>query len=170
MQQTNETKHFQEYMATIRKSIGWSADALANKIGTQRQTINNLESKPPRALLSNDRYIAIRTILSNEINKYPNETEILKSLLEVCVDRYDDFTDEQRGFVVEKAKIMIPTLATKEVDREVTNSMWTKVLPVVAAFAAGVVVGANYNSFGWLNKIGSNQIEKTISTAIKKNK
>lgn len=168
MEQNNETKHFQEYMATIRRSIGWSAEDLANKLGSQRQTINNLESKPPRALLSNDRYIAIRTILSDEINKYPKETEILKTLLEVCVDRYDEFTDEQRESIVEKAKIMIPTLTTKEVDREVTNSMWTKVLPVVAAFAAGVIVGANYNSFGWLNKIGNNKVEKTISTATKK--
>lgn len=168
MKRDIETKHFQEYMVIIRKSVGWSADDLASKIGTQRQTINNLECNPPRVVLSNDRYIAIRTVLDKEINEFPKETEILKSLLKVCVDRYDDYTDEEREAVVEKAKIMIPSISTKEVDREVTNSMWTKVVPVVLAFVTGVIVGANYNSFEWLNKIGNNQTQKVINDAAKK--
>ena len=170
-----EIQHFQEYLPIIRRSIGWSTDDLAEAIGSKRQTINNLESDPPRAKLSYERYRLIRMMLSREIENNPNETEILKALLTVCVDKYDESTNEMRESIIEKAKIMIPTIETKEVDKVTTNSVWKQILPTlipaVASFAAGVLVGAiNYDSFGWLNNSTSKAASKAVTSATNQNK
>lgn len=53
-------KHYQDYMVIIRRSIGWSAEDLANTVEFERQTINNIESKPPRIKFSYDRYIGYK--------------------------------------------------------------------------------------------------------------
>lgn len=146
------SERFQKYMVIIRKSIGWSADDLAKAINSKRQTINNLESNPPRTQLSHDRYIAIRSILSREMEKHPEETMILRVLLETCVDNYDKYTDEQRGKVIEKAKVVIPSIEDKEVLKKEINKTWLEIVSVALTFVGSILLAGTYDCFGWLKK------------------
>lgn len=158
--QNRETKHFQEYMPIFRKAVGWTAEDLANSIEIDKQIINNLESVPPRTILSNERYIAIRTVLEKEIKNRPKETKMLQNLLNVCVDKYGDFTEQERQAVIEKAKTMVPAIVSKESDKEMINLLWIEtIIPKVLGIAAIALLN-KYTKFGWLDIIGTKTNKK----------
>lgn len=57
--------------------------------------------------------LAIRMVLIREIVNKPDETEILKALLTIRVDKFDDSIEGFRDSIIEKAKVMIPTIEEK---------------------------------------------------------
>ena len=89
-----EIDRFDKIFPLVRKAVGWSAEEFGDKIGVTRQTISNLENK--RIHITKTTYIAMRFVLDEEIEDYPDETEMLKAVLDSFVDNPDKYTDEQR--------------------------------------------------------------------------
>ena len=77
----NEIERLQENLLLIRRTVGWTAEEFGECIGVTRQTINNLEAK--RNKLTKTQYIAIRAILDAEMAQSPDDTEMLRYLLEL---------------------------------------------------------------------------------------
>ena len=116
-------KRFQDNLLLIRRTVGWTAEEFGDRLGLTRQTINNLESG--RNKLSKVQYIAMRSILDDEIRSYSDDSEMdmLKDILEVCVDNPEKYTDEERKALVKKANLLSPailagTSTRKEVSKE----------------------------------------------------
>ena len=80
----NEIERLQKYLLLVRRTVGWSAEEFGERIGVTRQTINNIEAG--RNKLTKTQYIAMRSVLDAEIAAYPEETEILRLILDVLVD------------------------------------------------------------------------------------
>ena len=79
----NEIERLQKYLLLVRRTVGWSAEEFGERIGVTRQTINNLEAG--RNKLTKTQYIAMRSVLDAEIAAYPDETEMLRLILDVFV-------------------------------------------------------------------------------------
>ena len=75
-----EIQRMQDNLLLIRRTIGWTAAEFGDQIGVTRQTINNIESG--RNKLTKTQYIAMRSVLDAEMAQAPEDTEMLKVLLE----------------------------------------------------------------------------------------
>ena len=90
----NEIERLQKYLLLVRRIVGWSAEEFGERIGVTRQTINNIEAG--RNKLTKTQYIAMRSVLDAEIAAYPEETEILRLILDVLVDNPEKYKEEDR--------------------------------------------------------------------------
>jgi transcriptional regulator with XRE-family HTH domain len=78
-----EIIRMQKNLLLIRRAVGWTAEEFGERIGVTRQTINNIESG--RNKLTKTQYIAMRSVLDAEMIQFPDETDMLKVLLDVCM-------------------------------------------------------------------------------------
>lgn len=157
-----EIIRFQNNLLLIRRTVGWTAEEFGEKIGVTRQTINNLEkNNQNKYKLNKTQYIAMRSVLDAEIARCPEETEVLRLILEMLVDHPDNYKEEEIQTLLEKANMITPsilagTATRKAASKEVMTAM--NVALGSAITAAGVfsvltnpvVVGA---SGTWINKI-----------------
>lgn len=90
----NEIERLQDNLLLIRRAAGWTAEEFGERIGVTRQTINNLEAK--RNKLNKTQYIAMRAVLDAEMAASPEDTEILKCLLEVFIDNPEKYDSRDR--------------------------------------------------------------------------
>lgn len=127
-----EIIRMQKNLLLIRRTVGWTAEEFGEKIGVTRQTINNIESG--RSKLTKTQYIAMRSILDAEMVQKPEDTEMLKVLLDVLVDHPDNYNDGQRSELLAKANMMAPSILAGTTTRADVSKEWIK--------AAGAVVGA----------------------------
>lgn len=127
--------HLQKYLYLIRTSAGWSTTDLGNKLGVTRQMISNLETG--RNKMTRIQYLAIRQVFDEEIKNSAenNDTQMLKDLLRVLVDEYDNFSEEERNQVLSDANLLAPSIVTKKTTRKNATIKWVTVL-------AGVIVAA----------------------------
>lgn len=137
----NEVERFQEYMLLIRRAVGWSAEEFGERIGVSRQTINNLEGK--RNKLTKAQYIAIRSSLDVEIRQHPEDTDVLRLILDVFVDHPENYDSKEREELFTKANMITPsilagTTSRKEVSKELTS----------VAVAMGLITGAMMGTIG----------------------
>ncbi len=150
-----EIVRMQENLLLIRRAVGWTASRFGDKIGVTRQTINNIESG--RCRLNKTQYIALRSVLDAEIKSSPNDTKMLQVLLDVLVDNPQNYSEETREKVKEKANMMTPGILVGSVTREAVSKEWMDAVMGVLALtvpALGLVsVG------GWLLKLLSKKIE-----------
>ena len=128
-----EIIRMQENLLLIRRTVGWTAEEFGEKIGVTRQTINNIESG--RNKLTKTQYIAMRSVLDAEILQKPEETEMLKVLLDVLVDYPENYSEENRSELLAKANMMAPSILAGTTTRADVSKEWIK--------AAGAVVGAS---------------------------
>lgn len=112
----NEIEHLQDNLLLIRRAVGWTAEEFGERIGVTRQTINNLEAK--RNKLNKTQYIAIRAVLDAEMTKAPEETEMLRCLLEVFVDNPDKYNEEDRKELLAKANMLTPSILAGTTSRK----------------------------------------------------
>lgn len=127
-----EITRMQENLLLIRRTVGWTAEEFGERIGVTRQTINNIESG--RNKLTKTQYIAMRSVLDAEMIQSPNDTEMLKVLLDVLVDHPDKYSTDKREELLAKANLMAPSILAGTTSRANVSKEWMK--------AAGVVVGA----------------------------
>ena len=129
----------QEILLLVRRTVGWTAEEFGERIGVTRQTINNLESK--RNKLTKTQYLAIRSVLDDEINKYSSEDnsemDMLKYILEVCVDHPEKYSEDTREKIVKKANLLAPSILAGTSNRKEVSEEW-----VTALKAAGVISSA----------------------------
>lgn len=128
-----EIIRMQENLLLIRRTVGWTAEEFGEKVGVTRQTINNIESG--RNKLTKTQYIAMRSVLDAEILQKPEETDMLKVLLDVLVDYPENYSEENRSELLAKANMMAPSILAGTTTRADVSKEWIK--------AAGAVVGAS---------------------------
>lgn len=115
----------------IRKAAGWSAEALAERIGVAKRTILKIENGNSDEDMSKPVFISIMTILYDEVSRKA-EDDILCSVLGLIFNS-DDLTDENRT----AAECFISGLKskTKAVDNKVANDGLKKIVGVTAITA-----------------------------------
>lgn len=149
-----EIIRMQKYLLLIRRTVGWTAEEFGKKIGVTRQTINNLESG--RNKLTKTQYIAMRSVLDAEMIQAPDETEMLKVLLDILVDNPEKYSQEERKELLAKANLMAPSILAGTMSRANVSKEWTSA--VAAIIGAGIAVsplavGAGIAAVsGWLAK------------------
>lgn len=145
-----EMERFNEVFPLVRKAVGWSAEEFGDKIGVTRQTISNLETK--KIKISKTTYIAMRFVLDEEMEEHPDETEMLKVVLDSFVDNPDKYTDEQREEIRKKTELLSSAVKTKTISRKEANNEWKALLALsilggsVMGIVSSIVLGA------WRNK------------------
>lgn len=160
-----EIIRMQENLLLIRRTVGWTATEMGEKIGVTRQTINNIESG--RNKLTKTQYIALRSVLDAEINSSPEDTEMLSVLLEVLVDNPEKYGEKVRSVLADKANLMAPGILVGSASREKVSKAWMAdaaalvgiaMLPI-APFGLGIACAG-----GWLLKVlNKNKAEKEDS-------
>lgn len=153
----NEIERLQDNLLLIRRTVGWTAEEFGDRIGVTRQTINNLEAK--RNKLTKTQYIAIRAILDAEMVQYPEDTEMLRCLLDVFIDNPDKYDKKDRKELLEKANMLTPsilagTTTRKAVSKELVGIAGTMGIVSLAALSAIPIVGAGVTvgTSAWLAK------------------
>ena len=154
-----EIERLQECLLLLRRAVGWTAEDLGQRIGVTRQTINNLETK--RSKLNKTQYIAIRAVLDAEIVQSPDETEMLKYLLEVFVDHPEKYNEKQRKELWEKANMLTPAILAGTTSRRAVSMEIATIaggLGLAAAVLGGPIIGV-----GAAVAASSSWIMKTLS-------
>ena len=134
----------QKNLYSIRKIAGWTSEQLGEKIGVTKQTISNLENgKTPMTLTQ---YIAIRSVIDFE-RQTNKENIVLPQVVEVLLDRYEEYSDEEREQIFEKIKTVAATAA---------GGISGGALAAVSAGLLGGVLGLPIAAVGgvfWLSKL-----------------
>lgn len=129
-----EIARLQDNLLLIRRTVGWTAEEFGEKIGVTRQTINNIESG--RNKLTKTQYIAMRSVLDAEMIQKPDDTEMLKVLLDVLVDHSDNYNDGQRSELLAKANMMAPSILAGTTSRADVSKEWIKIASTVVGASA----------------------------------
>ena len=150
----DEIVRMQENLLLIRRTVGWTAEEFGSRIGVTRQTINNIESG--RSRLTKTQYIAMRSILDAEVlQSPPEETEMLRLVLDALVDHPEDYSAEERARIREKANMLAPSILAGATTRADVSKQWLKDVGALAGLSAGALLGALGVSVGlssWLGK------------------
>ena len=154
-----EIQRMQDNLLLIRRAIGCTASEFGEQIGVTRQTINNIESG--RNKLTKTQYIAMRSVIDAEIVKHPEETKMVKILLDMLIDHPENYLKADYNELLEKANLMSPSILAGTATRETVSKEWMKTagavgtvgavamamaVPLVGAPIVGAAVG------GWLAK------------------
>lgn len=110
-----EIQRMQDNLLLIRRTVGWTAEEFGDQIGVTRQTINNIESG--RNKLTKTQYIVMKSVIEAEMVKHPDETEMLRSLLDMLVDHPEKYTEDKYSALLEKANMMTPSILTGTASR-----------------------------------------------------
>lgn len=152
-----EIQRMQDNLFLLRRTVGWTAEEFGDQIGVTRQTINNIESG--RNKLTKTQYIAMRSVLDVEIAKHPEETEMLRTLLDMLVDHPENYSKKDYDYLLEKANMMSPSILAGTSTRANVSTAWMKDAKKIGVIVAGLaalpfagvpVVGAVIGS--WLAK------------------
>lgn len=136
-----EIIRMQQNLLLIRRTVGWTAEEFGDKIGVTRQTINNIESG--RNKLSKTQYIAMRSVLDAEILRSPQDTEMLKLLLDVLVDSPENYSDEDVEILVAKANMLTPSILAGTTSRKDVSNEWiTSIRKLSGVSASAGLFGA----------------------------
>ncbi|MFY9377424.1 MAG: helix-turn-helix transcriptional regulator [Peptococcia bacterium] len=127
-----EIIRMQKNLLLIRRAVGWTAEEFGERIGVTRQTSNNIESG--RNKLTKTQYIAMRSVLDAEMIQFPDETDMLKVLLDVLIDHPENYSDEDREELFGKANLMAPSILAGTTSRSYVSKEWMR--------SAGMIVGA----------------------------
>ena len=134
----NEIIRMQENLLLIRRTVGWTAEELGDKIGVTRQTINNIESG--RNKLTKTQYIAMRSVLDAEMAQTPADTEMLRILLDVLIDNPEKYSAEKRDELLAMANLMAPSILAGTTSRANVSKEWVKATGYIAG-AGAVLTG-----------------------------
>lgn len=159
-----EIVRLQKNLLLIRRAVGWSAGQFGNQIGVTRQTINNIENG--RNKLTKTQYIAMRSVLDAEIVKYPEETKMLKILLEVTVDHPENYSESYKKELIERANLICPAINAGTATREEVSNEWIK-YATQGAMAVGLIAGG---IIGFLEQSSTNTISSWLQRVIKSSK
>ena len=161
-----EIQRMQDNLLLIRRTLGWTAVEFGDRIGVTRQTINNIESG--RNKLTKTQYIAMRAVIDAEIMKHPEETEMVKNLLDMLIDHPEKYSKTEYNELLEKANLLSPSILAGTATRETVSKEWMKTACTIGAVVAGAmafplagapIVGATVG--GWLAKAAMATDKKT---------
>lgn len=149
----NEIERMQKYLLLIRRTVGWSAEEFGERIGVTRQTINNIESG--RNKLTKTQYIAMRSVLDAEMAAYPDETEMLRLILDVFVDHPEKYDEKEREELLNQANMMAPSILAGATSRkDVSKALIGSAASLgIALSALAVPLVAAIGSSSWITKL-----------------
>ena len=157
-----EIVRMQTHLLLIRRAVGWTAEEFGERIGVTRQTINNIESG--RSRLTKTQYIAMRSVLDAEMLQSPEDTEMLRILLDALVDHPEQYSAEELERITEKANMLAPSILAGATTRDKVSKQWLKDVGALAGLSAGALLGALGVGVGlssWLGKaISGGRIRK----------
>lgn len=133
----DEVSRLQRHLSLIRCCAGWTAAALAEKLGVKRQTISTIEQGEEKYKMTRMQYLAIRKVLDDEIAASKDDTQMLGAVLDALVDHPDAYTDEERTEILAKAKLLAPTIVKNPSERKNASNAWKALLA-----ASGIVASA----------------------------
>lgn len=140
----DEIIRMQEHLLLIRRTVGWTAEEFGDRIGVTRQTINNIEFG--RNKLSKTQYIAMRSVLDAEMAQSPDDTAMLRLLLDVLIDHPEKYEEAERVDILSKANLMAPAILAGSATRAAVSKEWIRsvgtVTGIAAALSAIPLVGA----------------------------
>lgn len=145
-----EIRRMQENLLLIRRAVGWTAEEFGEQIGVTRQTINNIESG--RNKLTKTQYIAMRSVLDAEMAKHPEDTKMLRVLLDALVDRPEKYTDQERNELLKQANLLTPSILAGSATREEVSNEWMKTA-ILAGSVASALISSVVAAGPWLVKI-----------------
>ena len=140
-----EIERFEEHFQIIRKSAGWSADEFGERIGVTRQTINNIENKKYK--LTKSLYLLSRYVLEQEIETHPDETEMLKVILDVFVDHPDKYSQKTKDKIYQETNLLSPAIKTKNSNRKEVSKEWKAILVGLSVIASSAVAAIAISSW-----------------------
>ena len=152
-------ERMQRHLPLLRACAGWTAKDLADQLEVSRQSISaweNYDYKNNKGVkLSKIQYLAIKKLLEDEIEKDATDEgseqkHILGTLLEVLIDHPEDYTPEDKTAVLEKAKLLAPSIMKQPEQRKAISNIWPSLL-----IGCGVVLSAAIRAF-----IGQNVAER----------
>lgn len=159
----DEIARMQKHLLLIRRTVGWTAEEFGEKIGVTRQTINNIEAG--RNKLTKTQYIAMRSVLDAEMAQSPEDTEMLRVLLDVFVDHPEKYSKTKREELLAKANLMSPSILAGTTSRANVSKEWMK-----AASALGVAVAIVAGPVGMVGGLMSAWLMKVVVKTDSKNK
>ena len=148
-----EIARMQEHLLLIRRTVGWTAEEFGEKIGVTRQTINNIESGRNR--LTKTQYIAMRSVLDAEMAQSPEDTKMLRILLEILVDNPSKYSKADREKLISKANMVAPSILSGAATRKEVSKEWVATATaigggIMAALSvltvAGPIIGSTWLS------------------------
>lgn len=98
----------------------------------------------------------MRSVIDAEVLKHPQETEMVKTLLDMLIDHPENYLKADYNELLEKANLMSPSILAGTANRETVFKEWMKTAGAVVAGAMAVplvgapIVGATVR--GWLAK------------------
>ena len=140
-----EIERFEEHFQIIRKSAGWSADEFGERIGVTRQTINNIENKKYK--LTKSLYLLSRYVLEQEIETHPDETEMLKVILDVFVDHPDKYSQKTKDKIYQETNLLSPAIKTKNSNRKEVSKEWKAILVGLSVIASSAIAAIAISSW-----------------------
>ena len=132
----NEIIRMQENLLLIRRTVGWTAAEFGDRIGVTRQTINNIEFG--RNKLTKTQYIAMRSVLDAEMAQSPEDTAMLKLLLDVLVDHPEKYEEAEKADILSKANLMAPAILAGSATREAVSKEWLRSVGAVSGITAAL--------------------------------
>ena len=127
----NEIERLQKNFSLIRRSVGWTAQEFADKIGVSKMTISNIETG--RYPLTKLQYIAIRSVLDAEIASNKDETEMLATLLDMLVDHPEKYVPKEKNELIQKAQLISPSILAGTATRKEASKEWMKIAGTICA-------------------------------------
>lgn len=153
-------ERMQQQLQLLRTCAGWTAKDLADQLEVSRQTISaweNYDFKNKKGVkLSKIQYLAIKKLLEDEIDKDTTDENsgmrhILGTLLEVLIDHPDEYTTDDKKAVLEKARLLAPSILKEPEQRKSISSVWPMLLCGVTLSTAALSI------IGQKNKKGGNK-------------
>lgn len=151
----NEITQMQKHLLLIRRTVGWTAEEFGERIGVTRQTINNIEAG--RHKLTKTQYIAMRSVLDAEIAHSPNDTEMLRVLLDVLVDSPEKYSEQETEELLAKANLMSPSILAGTTSRETVSKEWMKTAKLIVKLTS---IGVSTTLALWQCKSVANNAKK----------
>lgn len=133
---------FQDNLVLIRKTVGWSEEEFGNNIGVTRQTIYNLENK--KSKLTKTQFLAMKNVLEDEIKNSKEKNEMLICLLQAIVFNPEQYKDEQKKQILEKANMLAPAIITKTNSAKEVSNEFVKILMTVGISVGTIILAAGF--------------------------
>ena len=108
---------------------------LMNELAPTAQDMVNISG----LYLTKTQNIAMRSGLAAEMIQKPDDTEMLKVLLDVLVDHPENYSEDHRNELLAKANMMAPSILAGTSTRADVSKEWMKVAGAVVG--AGVLMG-----------------------------
>ena len=154
----------QDNLCELRKIAGWTAEKLANKLGTTKQSVSNIETG--KVKLTRIQYIAIRAIFECEVVNQSDNAALRKLmwlLFENPVNVYIKYANEIRT-----AMVSIAAIASAGISGIQLYSSTVSLLSSLGHISSSPLTNHNEPSLQWLTDLLEEPVDEEFEIAEEK--